>query len=137
MSRYILDACALIALLRNEPGADKVAAAFNAANSGEAKIIMHKVNLLEVFYDIYRSLGRAKAELILSEIKKRPVEINAEITDEIFNEAGRLKSSYKISLADSIALAQTIALDGEILTADHHEFDAIEGRENIRFLWIR
>lgn len=48
MSRYVLDACALLALLRNEPGADKVAAAFNAANTGEAEMIMHKANLLEV-----------------------------------------------------------------------------------------
>jgi len=44
MSRYVLDACALLALLRNEPGADKVASAINAANNGEAKIIMHKSN---------------------------------------------------------------------------------------------
>ena len=29
MSRYVLDACALIALLQEEPGADKVAAAYS------------------------------------------------------------------------------------------------------------
>ena len=33
MIRYILDACALIALLQDEPGADSVANAFNTANS--------------------------------------------------------------------------------------------------------
>jgi len=31
--------------LRDEPGADKVAAAINAANTGKAEIIMHKANL--------------------------------------------------------------------------------------------
>ena len=46
MSRYILDACALIALLQDEPGADKVAAAINAANNGEAEIIINKINLI-------------------------------------------------------------------------------------------
>ena len=56
---------------------------------------------------------------------------------EIFTEAGRLKASYKISLADSVALAQTIVSGGALLTADHHEFDAIEKHENIRFEWIR
>ncbi|MDR1130796.1 MAG: type II toxin-antitoxin system VapC family toxin [Oscillospiraceae bacterium] len=137
MSRYILDACALVALLRNEPGADKVAAVINAANNGEAEIVMHKVNLLEVFYDLYRSLGKEKAELVLSEVKKRPLTINAEITDEIFTEAGRLKASYKISLADSIALAQALIVSGELLTSDHHEFDAVVGREDIVFQWIR
>jgi len=82
-------------------------------------------------------LGKEKADLILSEIKKRPIGIVAEISDEIFNEAGRLKASYKISFADSIALAQTLVTDSELLTTDHHEFDTIEGMESIRFHWIR
>jgi len=127
----------LLALLRNESGADKVAVAINTANNGEAKILMNKVNLLEVFYDLYRSLGKEKADLILGEIKKRPIEINAEITDEIFTEAGRLKATYKISLADSFVLAQAMVFDGELLTADHHEFDVIEECESVRFHWIR
>ena len=137
MTRYVLDACALLAMLRNETGADQVAAAINAANNGEAEIIMNKINLLEVYYDLYRSLGKEKAALILSEILKRPIDINAEITDEIFSEAGRLKASYKISLADSIALAQAVILEGELLTADHHEFDPLDGCEPVRFHWIR
>ena len=127
----------MLALLRNESGADKVAFTINAANNGEAEVIMHKANLLEVYYDLYRSLGREKADLILSEVKKRPITINAEIADELFTQAGRLKASCKISFADSFVLAQTLVLGGELLTSDHHEFDVIEGKENIRFLWIR
>jgi len=38
MIRYVLDTCALIALLQEEQGADKVAAAINAAHNGEAVI---------------------------------------------------------------------------------------------------
>jgi len=137
MRRYTLDACALLALLRNEPGADKVAAAINAANNGEAEIIMHKVNLLEVYYDLYRSLGKEKADMILSEIRKRPIAINAEVTDNIFAEAGRMKASYKISFADSFALAQALVLGSELLTTDHHEFNLIESKEDIHFHWVR
>ena len=137
MNRYVLDTCAMIALLQEEQGADKVAAALNAANNGEASIVMHKLNLLEVYYDAYRWRGKEQADLMLFEVKKRPIKIIAEITDEVFSKAGQLKASYKISLADSIALAQAAAYDGELLTADHHEFDQMDGRENIRFLWIR
>ena len=137
MNRYVLDACALLALLRNEPGADKVAAAINAANIGEAEIVMHKVNLLEVYYDLYRSIGKEKADIILSEIRKRPIIINAEVTDNIFVEAGRMKASYKISLADSFALAQALVLGSELLTTDHHEFNLIESKEDIHFHWVR
>ena len=60
-----------------------------------------------------------------------------EFDEAIFEEAGRLKASYRISLADAIALAQTLISGGELLTADHHEFDVIEKHENIRFNWIR
>lgn len=137
MRRYVLDACALLALLRNETGADKVADAINAANIGQAEIIMHKANLLEVYYDLYRSLGKEKAHLIISEVQKRPIAINSKITDKIFTEAGRLKANYKISFADSFALAQAAVSGGDLLTADHHEFDLIEKKEQIRFCWIR
>jgi predicted nucleic acid-binding protein len=137
MKCYVLDACALIALLKNEDGAEKVAVSINAAYNGDAKILMNKVNLLEVYYDVFRSQGKENADRMVTELKKRPVTINNEITDEIFVEAGRLKASYKISLADSFALAQAIISGGELLTADHHEFDVIVGAEDIFIQWIR
>jgi predicted nucleic acid-binding protein len=132
-----MDACALLALLRDEPGADKVAEAINAANNGETEIAMNKVNLLEVYYDLYRSRGQEKADFVLAEIKKRPIKINADISDEIFRQAGRLKAVHKISLADSFALAQAIISESELLTSDRHEFGAVEGKEPVSFLWIR
>ena len=137
MKKYVLDACALIALLRYEQGADIVADALNSANEGKAEVIIHKANLLEVYYDLYRTLGKDKADDILSKIKERPILINAEITDEIFNEAGRLKATYKVSFADTFALSQALASSGELLTSDHHEFNVIEGNEPITFCWIR
>jgi predicted nucleic acid-binding protein len=59
------------------------------------------------------------------------------LSDKVFTEAGRFKASYKISLADSIALAETSVSGGKLLTADHHEFDIIEKQEKIKFNWIR
>ena len=127
----------MIALLQEEPGADKVAAVLNSADNGEGEIVIHKVNFLEVYYDAYRSRGKVQANLMWTEFKRLPVSINAEISDEIFTEAGRLKASYNISFADSFALAQAIVFNGELLTADHHEFDVIEGNEPVKFLWVR
>jgi len=137
MKTYVLDACALMAVLYGEKGASIVKAAFDEVDKGMAKIIMHKANLLEVYYDLLRSLGKDKTDNIMSEIKKRPIGINAEISDAIFAEAGRLKSLYKISFADSFALAQARVSGGALLTSDHHEFDVIEGKEDIYFAWIR
>ena len=134
---YILDACALLALLSNEPGADIVANVYQKAVSGEITLAINKLNLLEVYYDLIRTYGKENADIFYKKFKQLPINIYHEISDEIFTEAGRLKASYKISLADSVALAQTIVSGGALLTADHHEFDAIEKHEKIRFEWIR
>jgi predicted nucleic acid-binding protein len=132
-----MDACALIAFLRDEPGAEAVTTILKYAKQGKAEICMNSLNLLEVYYDIYRNLGKTKANEELSMIKKLPIRIQSELTDRVFNEAGRFKASYRISLADSIALAETTVSGGELLTADHHEFDVIEKQEEIKFHWIR
>ncbi len=137
MNKYVLDACALVALLQGEAGADRVTLIFDAAYKKAASIVMHKVNLLEVYYDVCRSHGKKNAHIMLASLRKSPVSINSEISDDIFIEAGRLKATYRISLADSIALAQTVIWGGELLTSDHHEFDEIEKKENISFHWIR
>jgi len=137
MKRYVLDTCALIALFQDEEGADVVSRTLNAAYKGEVEVIMHKANFLEVFYEAYRNRGKEEANLIVEEVKKLPVQINPEITDEIFEEAGRLKATHKISFADSFALAQAKVSGGALLTSDHHEFDIIEAKEDIEFAWIR
>ncbi|MDR1663469.1 MAG: PIN domain-containing protein [Clostridiales bacterium] len=134
---YVLDACALIALLRNESGAEEVAKVLSAALDKKVTVHMNIINLLEIYYDLYRITSRAKADEELSVIKKLPITLQSNITNEIFTEAGRLKASYKISLADSIALAQALTVNGELLTADHHEFDGIAQREPVKFYWIR
>ena len=134
---YILDACALTAFLRNEAGADNVTAVLKNAKDGEAAIRIHGINQLEVYYDIYRWVGKEKANEELTMIKKLPIKVQTELSDEVFLEAGRLKASYKISLADSIALAEASVSGGILLTADHHEFDAVEKNEKIHFHCIR
>jgi PIN domain nuclease of toxin-antitoxin system len=80
MKTYVLDACALMAVLYGEKGVSVVKATFYEVDIGVAKIIMHKANLLEVYYDLMRSIGKDKVDIIISEIKKRPIRINAEIT---------------------------------------------------------
>lgn len=134
---YVLDACALIAFLRNEAGADIVSGFLYAAHAHKADVYMNAINLLEVYYDIYRTTSKAKADEELRMIKKLPISIQSEITEDVFNEAGRLKASYRISLADSIALAQASSVNGKLLTADHHEFDILQDKVKIDFVWIR
>ena len=133
---FILDACALLAITRNEKGADVVVDIYSKVRKGEAKLYLNRINLLEVYYDFYRYKGKDYADNFLKAIKHSEVQI-CEFDEVIFTHAGRLKATYKISLADSIALAQTIVLKGSLLTCDHHEFDTVEGSEPLKFHWIR
>ena len=133
---FILDACALIALTNQEKGADIVADILKQATHGNVRLYMNRVNLYEVYYGFYREYGKEYALNVVENVEDSHVLVT-EFDREIFLAAGRLKATYKLSLADSIAVAQTIVLRGSILTADHHEFDAIEGKENLIFNWIR
>ena len=137
MNILVLDACALIALLQDEAGAEIVADAINAAHAGQVQIRIHQMNLLEVYYDAYRRHGRPSADLLLSELTKQPITIIRGMSDAVFLEAGRLKATGGLSLADAVALAETLVSGGQLLTADHLEFDPIEKRENVRIQWIR
>jgi PIN domain nuclease of toxin-antitoxin system len=132
-----MDACALIASVAGEDGSENVHKMLNAAFDGDAGIIMNKVNVLEVYYDIYRTYGQGNALKFLRDIKSIPIKINSEITDDLLIEAGRFKVAYKISLADSIVLAEAKINNASIITADHHEFNIIEKLENMNFFWIR
>lgn len=134
---FVLDACALIALINKEDGADVIEDVIRKAQAGNATIIMNKFNLLEVYYDAYRTYGEDVANKLIRNINRPPIIIHSELSDEVFKEAGRLKASYKISIADSVALGETIISGGQLLTSDHHEFDKIESAEKIKIHWIR
>jgi PIN domain nuclease of toxin-antitoxin system len=133
---HILDACALIALLRKEKGAEIIADMMEKAESGSVKLYMNTINLLEVYYGFYREMGQRYALNIIQNVEASPIIITA-FDDAIFKEAGRVKAENKLSLADAIAVAQTIILKGTLLTSDHHEFNKLEGKEDIYILWIR
>jgi PIN domain nuclease of toxin-antitoxin system len=134
---YVFDACALLALLTEENGYRNVEKIIEESKNNRAQILMHNVNLLEVYYDIYKLYDETSAIKFLDEIKNTPIKLVAEVNDDIIINAGRLKRKYKISLADSIGLAETIISNGTFVTSDHHELDKIEKNEKIDFTWIR
>jgi len=134
---YVLDACALIAFLYDEQGADKVQKLLEDSYTNTAEIFMHKINVLEVYYNIFKVEGEEKAQLFYSQLYKLPITVIDTISEPTFIKAGRLKALYKLSIADSLAIAETTIRKAALLTSDHHEFDIIEDKEDITFFWIR
>jgi predicted nucleic acid-binding protein len=134
---YIFDACALIALLKREQGADKVRALLDEAYAGQSVIHMNIINLIEVYYLFYRALGREKSGLILEKIYTMPIQFIETIDSVIFSETSRLKAQYAIPLGDCIGLANAVKMNGVFVTSDHHDLEVVEKNEVIKFFWFR
>ena len=114
---YVLDACALLRLAQNEPGAERVAEILNSAQIGECRVLLHKINLGEVIYRIGKVYGWTIAEQKRAEISLLPIE-TIEFSDELFWAAVKLKAQYPMSYADCFAAALAIQKAAILLSSD-------------------
>ena len=120
---YVLDACALLRLAQDEPGADRVAELLARSGRGEIKVEMHQINLGEVIYRIGKQFGWVIAERKRGEISLLPIEI-IPFSDELFWEAVKLKVGYAMSYADCFAAALASQHQATLVTSDP-EFEAL------------
>jgi len=137
LNLFVLDACALLAVLAMEKGAHNIRDLFQKAVDHKAILIMSKFNFLEVYYKIYKAYGKDEADNLLATMEQMPIMIKDSLTNEVLKEAGRLKSQYKLSIADSIAVAESIVNKASLVTADHHEIEPVEKAEGINVTWFR
>lgn len=114
---YVLDACVLLRLAQDEPGADRVAEILNAAQAGRSRVLLHQINLGEVVYRIGKVYGWAVAERKRVEIGLLPIE-TIEFSNGIFWAAVKLKAQYPMSYADCFAAALAMQETGILLSSD-------------------
>jgi PIN domain nuclease of toxin-antitoxin system len=118
----ILDSSSLLAALRHEPGAAVVRDLLrNPANT----CFVHAVNLCEVYYIMRRTDGEASAQAAIQDLLVGIV-LREDMDAAFWQDAGRIKADHRrVSLADCFCIALARRLGGELITADHHEFDAL------------
>lgn len=134
MNGYLLDACALIALLNDEPGAERV----ELILTGDAPVAVSAINALEVAYDaVRRSKNRDAATMILRLVEDANIEILWSLAQDEWLAAARWKARGRLSLADAIALAVAETRNLKLVSADHHELDTIEAEGLIQIEWLR
>ena len=131
---HCLDACAVIAYLRQEPGAEVLKALIELPTTFLA---MHVCNLGEVYYDFFREDGLAAAQTAWTHTLILPLELRREADDAFIQRVGIMKVEERVSFADAFALALAERLSIPLVTTDHHEFDAVERKGHFRFLWLR
>jgi PIN domain nuclease of toxin-antitoxin system len=119
----VLDASAMIAFLRGEPGAEVV---LNQLSDPECRPSAHALNLCEVYYDFARASDEAIAVDAVNDLLTLGIRERNDMHGAFWREMGRLKTTYRrVSLADCAALALARDLDAILLTADHHELEPL------------
>ena len=120
----VLDACAIIAYLRDENGADAVETALN-----NDECIIHALNMCEVYKDcLARGEDKQKADQLLLDLQSVGLNSCEEMDEELWKDAALLKSKHKVSLADCFALSLASRKSSRLLTSDHHELDSLVGK---------
>jgi uncharacterized protein with PIN domain len=120
---YVFDACAVIALLQREPGAEVVAAILKDSRN---RCLIHALSACEVYYDLYRRSGDEDASALEEMLAVAGIELVETISSSLWRTAGKLKAEWRrVSLADCLVLALAQIEKGTVLTSDHHELDPI------------
>ena len=123
---YVLDSTAFLALIEDEPGAETVQKLLERANKGGIVIFTSFVSFTEIFYITLREKGEKEA-------KRRVQLMNAlamtrvESSQELGLIAGRLKSTYRLSFADTWIAATAIFYDA-ILVHKDPEFEQLKDK---------
>ena len=132
---YIIDASAMIAYLRGEPGGQLVRDVLgNTAN----QCFAHAINLCEVYYEFHRAEGEAVAGEAMRDLQAAGIARREDIAPSFCQAAGTLKAvRRRISLADCFAVALAKTLSGTLLTSDHHEFDPLVASGDCAIAFIR
>lgn len=131
---HCLDACAAIAYLRKEPGAEVLGSIIEDSSTW---LVMHACNLTEVYYDFLRAGGEEAAQKAWQSILTLPLTLRRDMDDLFLQRVGEIKVEERVSFADSFALALSERLQIPVVTTDRHEFGPVEGKGLFRFVWLR
>jgi ribonuclease VapC len=97
---YVLDSSALLALIEDEDGADRVESILR-----EERVLLPSLALLEVHYITRQERGQGEADRRYALLKQLPCEILWQLDEPTLLTASRFKAGHRLSLADAIIAA--------------------------------
>jgi predicted nucleic acid-binding protein len=114
----VLDSWILLAWLkRQQPGAGIMRDLWRKAYAGRMRLVLHCVNLGEIFYLTAKLKNLDAAEMLLQRLQGMPVEVLS-VSDSMVFAAARLKAQHKISYADAFAVVTAIQIGAQLVTGD-------------------
>ena len=120
--RFVFDACALIAYLNDEVGAEVVEDLLERARHDRARLYVAAVNVFELFYDCLKR-DAATAQQLVDDVYGLPLTVVEALDRALMQHAGGFKATYT-RLAGRLSgpgLAQQH--NAHLVSSDHHEFD--------------
>lgn len=119
---YLLDTSALLTLIEDEAGADRVEQILRTA-----AVVIPWMCVLEVTYISQQERGVTEAERRYALLKSLPVTHLWEHDEALLLTAARLKAQYHLSLADTI-IAACAMREAAILVHKDPQFEALTGQ---------
>lgn len=119
--RLVLDTSAVLTLIEDEAGADRVVQALK-----EAEVLLPAVVLMEAYYISLQERGAEEADGRHALLKELDLQILWSLDEAVIRTAARFKTTRRISLADAIVAAYAAQRNATLLHKDP-EFEALEG----------
>lgn len=127
--RYVLDTSAILAFLGGEPGADRVEHLLRGARTGRHEVLVCSITLMELFYTAMRVKGEDAAVRLLALVKAWPLEW-VYPDEKVLLQAGRLKASHRLSVADAL-VAAVARMQGATLVHKDPELEPLKGQVDL------
>lgn len=130
----VLDASAMIAYLRGERGAEHVRESLAVE---PPQCLAHSVNLCEVFYYFLRTEEEKRAQSALHDLRSVGLIVREDMDEAFWQQAGRYKIRFHLSLADAFALSLADRFGAGVLTSDRRDFEPVAQAGACRVIFIR
>lgn len=133
---YIFDASALLAYLKDERGTEVVE---ELLLHSDVPCFAHAVNICEVYYNILALAGERAADSALAGLLSDGLTVREDLDPDMVAKAAHYKVGQQARrpIADCFCLALADRFNGEIVTADHPDFDGIAESGECRVRFIR
>lgn len=129
---YVLDAFAVMAFLRDEPGGPKMRELIQAAAREEIQLYLCLINYGEVLYMVERRWGEIELRKVIARLDDLPIQVMP-IDRSLTLAAAHVKAHHPLSYADAFAVALAQKLDAMVVTGDP-EFKHVEELVHIEWL---
>jgi predicted nucleic acid-binding protein len=133
MKTAVLDTSALLALLFDEPGAEKIENLFNQAAEADKPMFISAVNWAEVLYKMQHKRGVQGFDGARHLERTMPLAVEP-VDRELAELAAGLKNEHGLGLADAFAAVLAKSKKAELVTADT-EFKSVE--KEIKIHWLK